>query len=207
MPQAPLCQMVSGLARVWIEPAGLILMLIPVTLSIKLSGSERKRIRGRRRKWEQKGIQKNKWEGVKGEREVTKCTKNSRQKGDVKTLNAPLLVHVCVFALMHLKQLTAPANLFSPTGQSLAFRKVSLHTRTHKYTAMHTPTQCSWSQLASKCYVLTPLASEDSLSIRGAHRHITSWRRQWERREWQRGGLDFSFPLVGHLRTKSDLQF
>lgn len=108
--------------------------------------------------------------------------KQFKIKADVNTERS--LVHVCVFALMYLKWHVLPTS-FVLRRAELGFQKgLCTHTHTHKYIGVHTPTQCTWSQLAGKCLdtlcVLTPLASEHLLSIRVADRQVTLRRRHSE---------------------------
>lgn len=68
-----------------------------MTLSVKAPGSETKSEK------EQEGEERKVGKKRRGDGDE-KCTKNTRRRaGDVRTLKAPLLPRVCVFALMHLK--------------------------------------------------------------------------------------------------------
>lgn len=113
--------MVSGLATVWNEPAGSILLLTPVTLSVKLSGPERNRIRERRRKWERKKRKK------KGGNKLREEFKTRRSMCSLQT--PPSLVDVCVFALMPCKWQRLPTS-FVLYRAEFGFQK-GLRTHTH----------------------------------------------------------------------------
>lgn len=95
--------------------------LIPMTLSVKASGSQTKSEK------EQEGEERKVGKKRRGDGDAAGKKNIRRRAGDVRTLKAPLLARVCVFALMHLKRrLFASAVFFflsPPVGQRFSFQK------------------------------------------------------------------------------------